>query len=73
MSGMGRGAIGVDERSSRSQRPVAAFLKPELTPGERTVAQVEGWILGAPGLMRSDSNRVEISRLIADAPLFSKG
>lgn len=28
---------------------LAAFLKPELTPCERTVAQVEGWILGVLG------------------------
>jgi hypothetical protein len=27
---------------------LAAFLKPNLTPPERTVAQVEGWILGVP-------------------------
>jgi hypothetical protein len=25
---------------------LAAFLKPALTPPERTVARVEGWILG---------------------------
>ena len=31
---------------------LAAFLKPVLTPSERTVAQVEGWILGVPGLVR---------------------
>lgn len=31
---------------------LATFLKPELTPPERTVAQVEGWILGVPGLIR---------------------
>jgi len=31
---------------------LAAFLKPVLTPPERTVAQVEGWILGVPGLNR---------------------
>jgi hypothetical protein len=30
---------------------LAAFLKPVLTPPERTVAQVEGWILGVPGLI----------------------
>ena len=30
---------------------LAAFLKPELMPPERTVAQVEGWILGVPGLI----------------------
>ncbi len=29
---------------------LAAFLKPDLTPPERVVAQVEGWILGVPGL-----------------------
>jgi len=29
------------------------LLKPDLTPPERTVAQVEGWILGVPGLIRA--------------------
>jgi len=28
-------------------------LKPDLTPPERAVAQVEGWILGVPGLIRA--------------------
>jgi hypothetical protein len=28
--------------------PLAGFLRPALTPSERTVAQVEGWILAAP-------------------------
>ena len=28
---------------------LAAFLKPDLTPSERTVAEVEGWILGVAG------------------------
>ena len=39
---------------SRADRngSLAAFLKPELTLPERTVAQVEGWILGVPGLIR---------------------
>jgi hypothetical protein len=32
---------------------LAAFLKPELTPSERTVAQVEGWILGVAGNLRA--------------------
>ncbi len=27
----------------------AAVLKPDLTPSERTVAQVEGWTLGVAG------------------------
>ena len=39
---------------SRADRndSLAAFLKPDLTPPERAVAQVEGWILGVPGLVR---------------------
>jgi hypothetical protein len=38
---------------SRADRngSLAAFLKPKLTPPERTVAQVEGWILGVSGLI----------------------
>ena len=33
---------------SRADRDgsLAAFLKPDLTPPERTLAQVEGWLLG---------------------------
>lgn len=31
---------------------LAAFLKPSLSPPEQAVAQVEGWILGVPGLIR---------------------
>lgn len=31
---------------------LAAFLNPDLSPTERSVAQVEGWILGVPGLIR---------------------
>ena len=39
---------------SRADRngSLAAFLKPNLTPPERTLARVEGWILGVPGLIR---------------------
>jgi hypothetical protein len=39
---------------SRADRDgsLAAFLKPDLTSPERAVAQVEGWILGVPGLIR---------------------
>lgn len=33
-------------------RSLAGFLNPDLPPPERTVAQVEGWILGVPGLIR---------------------
>ena len=35
---------------------LTAFLKPDLKPAERTVAKVEGWILGVPGLIR-DTDR----------------
>ena len=39
---------------SRADRDgsLAAFLNPNLLPPERTLAQVEGWILGVPGLIR---------------------
>jgi hypothetical protein len=32
---------------------LAAFLNPDLSLPERTLAQVEGWILGVPGLIRA--------------------
>ena len=40
---------------SRADREgsLAAFLEPDLLPAELTVAQVEGWILGVPGLIRT--------------------
>jgi hypothetical protein len=40
--------------ASRADRDgsLEGFLKPDLSPAERTVAQVEGWILGVPGLVR---------------------
>ena len=39
---------------SRADRTgsLAAFLNPDLSPPDRTLAQVEGWILGVPGLIR---------------------
>lgn len=42
---------------SRADRDssLAGFLKPDLTPSERTVAQLEGWILGVLGLTRLGS------------------
>jgi hypothetical protein len=36
-------------------------LKPDLLPGERAVAQVEGWILGVPGLIRAAGEREDSS------------
>ena len=42
---------------------LAAFLKPDLTPPESTLAQLEGWILGVPGLIREgDLHREAIPR-----------
>jgi len=38
-------------RRSDHDGSLAAFLKPDLTPPERVVAEVEGWILGVPGLI----------------------
>lgn len=35
---------------------LAALLTPDLTPNERAVAQIEGWILGVPGLTRHQSH-----------------
>jgi hypothetical protein len=38
-------------RADREGR-LGAFLKPDLSPAERKVAEVEGWILGVPGGVR---------------------
>jgi hypothetical protein len=49
---------------------LASFLKPDLPPPERAVAQVEGWILGVPGLIRT-AGKSEASRSSAcDASVF---
>ncbi len=44
---------------SRADRDgsLAALLNPDLSPAERTLAQVEGWILGVPGLIRTGKTR----------------
>jgi hypothetical protein len=41
---------------SRADRngSLVEFLNPDLSPSERTHAQVEGWILGVPGLIHRD-------------------
>jgi hypothetical protein len=36
---------------------LGALLKPDLSQAERAVAQVEGWILGVPGLVRAAGQR----------------
>jgi hypothetical protein len=41
---------------------LAAFLKPDLTPPEITLAQVEGWILGVPSIRAHDLDREETDR-----------
>lgn len=46
-------ALSIADRSGS----LDSFLHPELTPPERTVAQVEGWILGAPGARRQANYR----------------
>ncbi len=50
-------AFSIAARLSRADRDgsLAAFLKPDLTPPERTVAQVEGWILGVGGLVEEEA------------------
>jgi hypothetical protein len=45
---------------------LAAFLKPDLTPHQREVAQVEGWILGVPGLIPDRDLDHENSRKYKD-------
>jgi hypothetical protein len=56
-------AFSIPDWLSRADRDgsLAAYLKPDLAPPERAVAQVEGWIPGVPGLIRvgdrSDASR----------------
>lgn len=47
---------------------LSAFLNPDLSPAERSVAQVEGWILGVPGLIRSGEGRDASATPTACAP-----
>jgi hypothetical protein len=49
---------------------LASFLKPVLTPSERTVAQVEGWILGVPGLAREPVWNRDTSAFVSDLAIF---
>ncbi len=54
-------AHSIAARFSRADRDgsLAAFLNPSLTASERTMAQVEGWILGVQGR----SERTEIAMI----------
>ena len=45
-------------RADRDGR-LAGFLKPNLTPPERAVAEVEGWILGVPGLIPATARQMK--------------
>jgi hypothetical protein len=47
-------------RTDRDGR-LAGFLNPDLSPPERTLAQVEGWTLGVPGLIRAGKKRDDSS------------
>jgi hypothetical protein len=55
---------------SRADRDgsLSTFLNPDLSPPERTLAQVEGWILGVPGLIRSAKRRDDSTKLNACDP-----
>jgi hypothetical protein len=59
---------------SRADRDgsLSAYLNPDLTPPERAVAQVEGWILGVPGLIRAGKGRDD-SGTPACVPPMSSG
>jgi hypothetical protein len=57
---------------SRTDRDgmLAAFLNPDLSPPERTLAQVEGWILGVPGTIdRPITVRIQRTEPPTVAPL----
>ena len=45
----------------RPRRQSCGFLNPDLSPPERTVAQVEGWILGVRSLIRTGKERDDSS------------
>ena len=51
---------------SRADRngTLAAFLKPDLAPPERAVAQMEGWIVGVPGSIRVGNGKINSSSVI---------
>src|SRR5829696_701191 len=57
---------------SRTDRDgaLAAFLKPDLARAERAVAEVEGWILGVHGLIRTAGKREDSQPAACDPSLF---
>jgi hypothetical protein len=60
-------AFCIAARLARADRDgtLAGFLKPNLLPAERSVAQVEGWILGVPGLVRTAGEGADFKRSAA--------
>ena len=60
---------------SRADRDgsLTAFLNPDLSPPERTLAQVEGWILGVPGLIRVGGNGLPPGRALSAGILPATG
>ena len=56
-------------RADQNDR-LAACLNPDLTPPERAVAQVEGWILGVSGLIcASNESTKSVTRFERGAKL----
>jgi hypothetical protein len=49
---------------------LAGFLTPDLSPAERAVALVEGWILGVPGLIRTGGKREASPSAACDPSVF---
>jgi hypothetical protein len=49
---------------------LAGLLKPDLSPADRAVAQIEGWILGVPGLIRTVGRSEKSPSAACDPNLF---
>ncbi len=60
---------------SRADRDgiLTAFLKPDLTPPEHAVAQVEGWILGVPGAGGDIDRKTRKTARKSSTPLRKQG
>jgi hypothetical protein len=59
-------------RMAFGRRPgwrLTAFLNSDLTPPERAVTHVEGWILGVPSLVRAEQRRGAPTQLKASAAI----
>jgi hypothetical protein len=56
-------------RADRDGR-LAGFLEPDLGPTERAVSQIEGWMLGVPGSIRTGARREGSRSAARDPNLF---